>query len=51
MMTINTRGFWERYQPIIEEGRVKYGSRRRLSESEFLYCELKYIGEYPELAS
>jgi hypothetical protein len=52
LMTIMTRTWWEKYKPIIEEGRRQTGYPRWLSESEYLYNELmKYIKEHPELAT
>jgi hypothetical protein len=50
LMTIMTRTWWEKYKPIIEEGRRQSGYPRWLSESEYLYNELmKYIDKHPEL--
>ena len=47
-----TRVWWEKYIPIIEDGREKTGIRRWYSETEYLYNELmKYMEEYPELAT
>jgi hypothetical protein len=45
-----TRSYWEKYQPIIEDGRRLWGYRRWWSESEYLYNELiRYVKEHPEL--
>jgi hypothetical protein len=50
LMTIMTRTWWEKYKPIVEEGRRQMGYPRWMSESEYLYNELmKYIEEHPEL--
>jgi len=47
-----TRMFWEKYQPILEEGRASMGHFRWFSETEYLYNELiKYLKEHPELDS
>ena len=45
-----TRRFWEKFEPIIEEGREYYNAPRWLSETEYLYNELmKYMEEHPDL--
>jgi hypothetical protein len=48
-----TRWYWEKYLPIVEEGRrTLVGNKRWWSESEYLYNELmRYLGEHPELDS
>jgi hypothetical protein len=48
-----TRWYWEKYMPIVEEGRSTLaGNKRWWSESEYLYTELmKYLKEHPELDS
>ncbi len=44
-----TRFYWEKYAPIVEEGRRSQGSRW-LSETEYLYVELmKYLEKHPEI--
>jgi hypothetical protein len=50
LMTIMTRTWWDKYKPIVEEGRSQMGYPRWMSESEYLYNELmKYIEEHQEL--
>ena len=45
-----TRMWWEKFIPILEEGRREFDSPRWYSETEYLYNELmKYIEEHPEL--
>jgi len=45
-----TRFYWEKFIPIIEEGRMEFGAPRWFSETEYLYNELmKYLEEHPEL--
>ena len=45
-----TRLYWEKHQPIVEDGRRAWGHKRWLSESEYLYNELmSYLKEHPEL--
>ena len=44
-----TRLYWEKYAPIVEEGRRSQGARW-LSETEYLYVDLmKYLEKNPEL--
>jgi len=50
MMCGMTRYYYEKYQPIIKEGRVAMGFKRWFSETAYLYEELlSYLGEHPEL--
>jgi hypothetical protein len=53
LICAQTRRYWERYIPIVEEGRRKLVNNRRWwSESEYLYNELiRYLKEHPELDS
>ena len=45
-----TRAWFEKYLPILVDGRRITGMTRWMSESEYLYHELiRYLGEHPEL--
>ena len=45
-----TRMYWEKFVPIVDDGRREFNLPRWYSESEYLYNELmKYIEEHPEL--
>jgi hypothetical protein len=45
-----TRMYWEKFIPIVEEGRIELNLPRWYSETEYLYNELmKYLEEHPEL--
>ncbi len=45
-----TRMWWEKYLPIIDEGRKSMNLPRLYSETEYLYNKLmNYIEEHPEL--
>jgi hypothetical protein len=50
LMTGQTKDFWEKLEPMVEEGREYFNYPRFVSETEYLYNELmKYIEEHPEL--
>ena len=52
MLCGNTRFFWEKLKPFVDEARVDLGYERWMSETEYLYDELlKYLGEHPELST
>ena len=45
-----TRMYWEKFVPIVDDGRREFNLPRLHSETEYLYNELmKYIEEHPEL--
>jgi len=45
-----TRMFWEKIEPVIDEGRRAMGYPRWMSETEYLYDELmRYLEKHPEL--
>ena len=47
-----TRYFWEKQIPIKDDARVELGFERWMSETEYLYDELrKYLDEHPELST
>jgi hypothetical protein len=47
-----TRMYWEKFHPILDEGRASMGHFRWFSETEYLYNELMgYLKEHPELDS
>jgi hypothetical protein len=52
MLCGNTRFFWEKLKPFVDEARVNMGYERWMSETEYLYNELlKYLDEHPELST
>jgi hypothetical protein len=52
MLCRNTRFFWEKLKPFVDEARVNMGYERWMSETEYLYNELlKYLDEHPELST